>query len=191
MGARASTSRCNWAILRKRWPVVEEAPLLETSSASAGRVIDHRQVMELPYSDINPYALRTPVPAAPSLSSRRPTRLANSGLDTANFNASFGDTSGATVNFGKSGTNQLHGAVYDQHWQRRWNATQHFARLAWEDNVRTGKLSHDSQKQQSGRSNMPGATIGARRSAENPERPEQAVRLLQRRRRLICGLHDH
>ena len=185
--------------------VVEQAPLLETSSASAGRVVDNRQIMELPYSDLNPYVLAGLAPGmqwtgapdanrtlwsgggtssfntaggvgmneytidgAPNTgSSKRVAFIAPSDavgefrLETANFDASFGHTSGATVNLStKSGTNKFHGTVYDQHWQQRWNATQHFARLAWEDSVAKGKTSPDSQKQQSGRSNSPGASIG-------------------------------
>jgi hypothetical protein len=185
--------------------VVAQAPLLETSSASVGRVVDHRQIMELPYSDMNPYVLAGLAPGmqwtgapdanrtlwsgggtsafntaggvgmneytidgAPNTGSNKrvafiaPTdAVGEFRLETANFDASFGHTSGATVNLStKSGTNAFHGTVYDQHWQQRWNATQHFARLAWEDAVAKGKQSADSQKQQSGRSNTPGATIG-------------------------------
>ena len=185
--------------------VSEQAPLLETSSASAGRVVDHRQIMELPYSDLNPYVLaglaagmqwtgapdanRTlwsgggtsafntaggvgqneyTIDGAPNTgSSRRVAFIAPTDavgefrLETSNFDASSGHTSGATVNLStKSGTNKLHGTFYNQHWQQRWNATQHFARLAWEDAVAKGTQSKDSQKQQSGRSNSPGATVG-------------------------------
>lgn len=185
--------------------VTAEAPLLETASASAGRVVDNRQVMELPYSDMNPYVLSALAPGmqwtgapdanrtlwsgggtsafntaggvgqneysidgAPNTgSSRRVAFIAPSDavgefrLETANFDASFGRTSGATVNLTtKSGGNQYHGTVYNQHWQQRWNATPHFTRLAWEDSVRKGTKSEDSPKQVSGRSNSPGATIG-------------------------------
>lgn len=185
--------------------VTAEAPLLETASASAGRVVDNRQVMELPYSDMNPYVLSALAPGmqwtgapdanrtlwsgggtsafntaggvgqneysidgAPNTgSSRRVAFIAPSDavgefrLETANFDASFGRTSGATINLTtKSGTNQYHGTVYNQHWQQRWNATPHFTRLAWEDAVRKGTASKDDPKQESGRSNSPGATIG-------------------------------
>jgi hypothetical protein len=37
--------------------VKAEAPLLDTASASGGRVIDNRQIMELPLGDMNPFAL--------------------------------------------------------------------------------------------------------------------------------------
>src|SRR5439155_19424159 len=47
-----------------------------------------------------------------------------------------------------------------QHWQQRWNATNPFTRLAWEDQVRQGKISPDTPKQAPGRSNNFGGTIG-------------------------------
>jgi hypothetical protein len=82
-------------------------------------------------------------------------------LETSNFDAAFGHTSGATINLStKSGTNQFHGTLYSQHWQQRWNATPHFTRLAWEDRVAKGLITKDTPKQQPGRSNSPGATIG-------------------------------
>ncbi|HSU69483.1 MAG TPA: carboxypeptidase-like regulatory domain-containing protein, partial [Tepidisphaeraceae bacterium] len=37
--------------------VTAEAPLLDTTSASGGRVIDRKQIMELPFSDMNPFTL--------------------------------------------------------------------------------------------------------------------------------------
>ena len=37
--------------------VTAEAPLLDTTSASGGRVIDNKQVTQLPFSDMNPFAL--------------------------------------------------------------------------------------------------------------------------------------
>ncbi len=140
--------------------VVAEAPLLETSTASAGRVVDNRQIMELPYSDLNPYVLAGLAPGmqwtgapdnnrtlwsgggtsafntaggvgqneytidgVPNTGSNRrvafiaPTdAVGEFRLETANFDASFGHTSGATVNLStKSGTNQLHGTMYNQH----------------------------------------------------------------------------
>jgi hypothetical protein len=82
-------------------------------------------------------------------------------LETVNFDASFGHTSGATINLStKSGTNKFHGTLYNTHWQQRWNGTPHFTRLQWEDQVNSGLISKDTPKQQPGRSNSPGATIG-------------------------------
>jgi hypothetical protein len=37
--------------------VTAEAPLIDTTTASGGRVIDNREVMQLPFSDMNPFAL--------------------------------------------------------------------------------------------------------------------------------------
>ncbi len=37
--------------------VTAEAPLLDTTTASGGRVIDNRQIMELPFNDLNPFVL--------------------------------------------------------------------------------------------------------------------------------------
>ena len=60
-------------------------------------------------------------------------------LETSSFDASYGHTSGATVNVSsRSGTNQFHGSIFDQHWQNRWNATPHFTRLAYEAQVAAG-----------------------------------------------------
>src|SRR2546427_11425126 len=160
--------------------VTAEAPLLETSTASGGRVLDQRQLVNLPFSDLNPFALTALAPGIQWTGQpeyRRPfdnggtsSFNANGGvgqneysmdgmsvtgtgrrvgfvppadsitefkLETSNFDASQGFTSGAAINVvSKSGTNQLHGALFDQHWQQRWNATPHFTRLRWEDQVR-------------------------------------------------------
>ena len=37
--------------------VTAAAPLLDTTAASGGRVIDNRQVMQLPFNDLNPFVL--------------------------------------------------------------------------------------------------------------------------------------
>jgi hypothetical protein len=184
--------------------VTTEAPLLETTTASGGRVIDTRQMIELPYSDMNPFAL-TGLAAGMQWTGqpeyRRPfdnggtsafntaggigqneygidgatvvgtgrrvgfvppsDAIAEFKMETANFDASVGHTSGATVNVStKAGTNDYHGSLYDQHWQQRWNATQHFTRLAWENQVASGKISKDMPKQAPGRSNQFGGTLG-------------------------------
>jgi len=184
--------------------VTTEAPLLETTTASGGRVIDTRQMIELPYSDMNPFAL-TGLAAGMQWTGqpeyRRPfdnggtsafntaggigqneygidgatvvgtgrrvgyvppsDAIAEFKMETANFDASVGHTSGATVNVStKAGTNDYHGSLYDQHWQQRWNATQHFTRLAWENQVASGKISKDTPKQAPGRSNQFGGTLG-------------------------------
>ena len=184
--------------------VTAEAPLIDTTSASGGRVIDNKQIMQLPFSDMNPFALATLAPGmqwtgqpeyrrpfdnggtssfntaggvgsneytidgAPATGTGRRVGFVPPSdaveefkLETSPFDASYGHTSGATVNvMTKAGTNTWHGSLYDQHWQQRWNATQHFDRLAFEDAVRRGKAKADDQKQASGRSNNFGATIG-------------------------------
>jgi hypothetical protein len=82
-------------------------------------------------------------------------------METASFDASYGHTSGATVNLStKSGTNTYHGSLFDQHWQQRWNATPHFTRLLYEKNVREGKAKSGDPKQAPSRSNQFGASLG-------------------------------
>ena len=182
--------------------VTAEAPLLETTTASGGRVLDQRQLINLPFSDLNPFALTALAPGMQWTGQpeyRRPfdnggtssfntmggvgqneytvdgMTVTGSGrrvgfvppadsvsefkLETSNFDASQGFTSGAAINVvSRSGTNKFSGSVFDQHWQQRWNATGHFDRLAWENAVRTGAISPDTQKQASGRSNNYGFT---------------------------------
>jgi hypothetical protein len=184
--------------------VTEAAPLLETTSASSGRVIERRQIMELPLSDMNPFTLaalspgmqwtgnpgfRRPsdnggsssyntaggvgqneytIDGAPVTGTSRrvafvppPDSVEEFKLETNSFDASYGHTSGATVNaVTKSGGNTPHGSLYDQHWQQRWNATSHFPRLAFDDAVRQGKRSASDEKQATGRSNFFGAAFG-------------------------------
>ena len=82
-------------------------------------------------------------------------------MELMNFDASTGHSSGAFVNMStKSGTNQYHGSLFEQHWQQRWNATPHFTRLAWQQGIRNGTISKDTPEQPSGRSNQFGGTIG-------------------------------
>jgi len=42
--------------------VVAQAPLLDTTTASGGRVVDTRQIQDLPFSDMNPFAMATLAP---------------------------------------------------------------------------------------------------------------------------------
>src|SRR5437763_14231696 len=43
-------------------------------------------------------------------------------VETANFDAQVGHTSGAQISImTKSGTNSYHGDLTEQHWQQRWN----------------------------------------------------------------------
>ncbi|HNY41380.1 MAG TPA: carboxypeptidase-like regulatory domain-containing protein, partial [Bryobacteraceae bacterium] len=177
--------------------VTGEAPLLETTSASGGRVLDNRQILNLPFSDTNPFALTALAPGMQWTGQpeyRRPfdnggTSAFNTAggvgqneytidgmtvtgtgrrvgftppsdsvgefkLETSNFDASQGFTSGAAINVSsRSGTNAFHGALFDQHWQQRWNATPFFTREPFDAGVRSGTIPSDRQKQATGRSN--------------------------------------
>ena len=178
--------------------VTAEAPLLETSSASGGRVLDQQQLVNLPFSDLNPFALSALAPGMQWTGQpeyRRPfdnggtSAFNTSGgvgqneytmdgmsvtgtgrrvgftppadsvsefkLETSNFDASQGFTSGASINVSsKSGTNALHGSVFNQHWQQRWNATPFFTREPFDAGVRVGTIdATKKQKQAPGRSN--------------------------------------
>ncbi|MDZ4796878.1 MAG: carboxypeptidase-like regulatory domain-containing protein [Bryobacteraceae bacterium] len=179
-----------------------EAPLLETTTASGGRVLDQQAIVNLPFSDLNPFALSALAPGMQWTGQpeyRRPfdnggtsafntmggvgqneytidgTTVTGSGrrvgytppadaitefkLETSNFDASQGFTSGAAINVvSRTGTNSLNGSVFNQHWQQRWNATNHFTRENWNQQVAAGKISKDSQKQATGRSNNYGLT---------------------------------
>lgn len=178
--------------------VTADAPLLETTTASGGRVLDSRQIANLPFSDTNPFALSALAPGMQWTGQpeyRRPfdnggtSSFATAGgvgqneytidgmtvtgsgrrvgfvppsdsitefkLETSNFDASQGFTSGAAINVSsRSGTNALHGAVFDQHWQQRWNATPFFTREPYDAGVRTGQIDpNKTKKQATGRSN--------------------------------------
>jgi hypothetical protein len=67
-----------------------EAPLLETTTASAGRVIDNRQIMELPYSDMNPYVLSALAPGMQWTGAPDNNRTLWSGGGTSAFNTAGG-----------------------------------------------------------------------------------------------------
>jgi len=178
--------------------VTAEAPLLETTTASGGRVLDQQQLINLPFSDLNPFALTALAPGMQWTGQpeyRRPfdnagtsafntmggvgqneytidgMTVVGSGrrvgfvppadsitefkLETANFDASQGFTSGAAVNVSsRSGTNALHGSVFNQHWQQRWNATPFFQRESYDARVRAGLIDpNTTKKQATGRSN--------------------------------------
>jgi hypothetical protein len=177
--------------------VTAEIPLLETTSASGGRVLDQKNLVNLPFSDLNPFALTALAPGMQWTGQPEYRRPFDNGgtssfntmggvgqneytidgmtvtgtgrrvgfvppsdsitefkLETSNFDASQGFTSGAAINVvSRGGTNQIHGAVFNQHWQQRWNATGHFARENWNAAVRAGRISPSTQKQATGRSN--------------------------------------
>ncbi|MBL8230128.1 MAG: carboxypeptidase regulatory-like domain-containing protein [Bryobacterales bacterium] len=177
--------------------VTADAPLLETSTASGGRVLDQRELLNLPFSDLNPFALTALAPGMQWTGQPEYRRPFDNGgtsafntmggvgqneytidgmtvtgtgrrvgftppadsitefkLETSNFDASQGFTSGAAINVSsRSGANKLTGSVFNQHWQQRWNATGHFTRENWNAAVAAGRISPDTQKQATGRSN--------------------------------------
>jgi len=177
--------------------VTAEAPLLETTTASGGRVLDSKNLVNLPFSDLNPFALTALAPGMQWTGQPEYRRPFDNGgtsafntmggvgqneytidgmtvtgtgrrvgftppadsvgefkLETSNFDASQGFTSGASINVSsRSGTNRFTGSVFNQHWQQRWNATGHFQRTLWESQVASGAISPDTQKQATGRSN--------------------------------------
>jgi hypothetical protein len=137
--------------------VTAEAALLETTTASAGQVIDTRRIQDLPLSDGNPFVLHRLAPGviytgdlkfsrpfdnagtssitvdgapggneftldgSPNMASGRrvafvPPRdvVEEFKVETASFDAQDGHTAGGTVNVAlKSGTNDLHGTLYE------------------------------------------------------------------------------
>lgn len=178
--------------------VTADVPLLETTTASGGRVLDSQQLVNLPFSDLNPFALTALAPGMQWTGQPEYRRPFDNGgtsafntmggvgqneytidgmtvtgtgrrvgftppadsvgefkLETSNFDASQGFTSGAAINVSsRSGTNALHGSVFNQHWQQRWNATPFFTREAYDAGVRTGRINPDTTpKQATGRSN--------------------------------------
>lgn len=184
--------------------VTGEAPLLETRSASGGRIVSNREIEELPVPSMNPFLMaglaagmqwtgspsgmqrafdvggttsfntagnvgqnEYTIDGAPVTGTERRVgyvppidAVGEFKLETSSFDASFGHTAGATVNVSsRSGTNQFHGSVFDQHWQNRWNATPHFTRLAYDAQVAAGTKKSSDQKQVSGRSNNYGGTF--------------------------------
>jgi len=174
-----------------------DVPLLETTSASGGRVLDQQALVNLPFSDLNPFALTALAPGMQWTGQPEYRRPFDNGgtssfntmggvgqneytidgmsvtgtgrrvgyvppsdaitefkLETSNFDASQGFTSGAAINVSsRGGTNKLHGSVFNQHWQQRWNATGHFQRESFDARARANQLKPNEQKQATGRSN--------------------------------------
>ena len=91
-------------------------------------------------------------------------------VETSNFDAAIGHTSGASVTMmTKSGTNQFHGSLTEQHWQQRWQATNFFTNQAYYRSIADAEAKGDfalanqirsTPKQASGRSNNYTAAIG-------------------------------
>ena len=177
--------------------VKADAPLLETTSASGGRVLDQKNLVNLPFSDLNPFALTALAPGMQWTGQPEYRRPFDNGgtssfntmggvgqneytidgmtvtgtgrrvgyvppsdaitefkVETSNFDASQGFTSGAAINVSsRGGTNKMHGSLFNQHWQQRWNATGHFQRESFDARARAGTLKANEQKQATGRSN--------------------------------------
>lgn len=184
--------------------VTAAPPLLDTTTATGGRVLANRDIMQLPSSFNNPFVLTALTPGmqwtgapgavrpydfggassfdtagnvgqneytidgAPVTGTARRVgfippsdAVTEFKIQTASFDASYGHTSGASINvMSKAGTNTYHGSLYDQHQQNRWNAMQHFSRLAREDAIRKGAIKPSDPKVPSGRTNNGGVTIG-------------------------------
>lgn len=91
-------------------------------------------------------------------------------IDTSGFDASVGNTTGATIAMmTKAGTNQLHGTATWQHWQQPWNGSTLFARQAYYRSIAQAEVAGDTALanqirsrniQPSAHSNNYGATIG-------------------------------
>jgi hypothetical protein len=91
-------------------------------------------------------------------------------VESANFDASIGHTSGMTVSvMTKGGTNSLHGALTEQHWQQRWNGTRFFVKQQYYRNIAAAEAAgntalarnlRNSPKQPSGHSNNYAGTVG-------------------------------
>jgi hypothetical protein len=193
--------------------VSAEAPLLDTSGISAGRVMDNRNVMDLPTFNNSPLMLIKLVPGIQASPNRRyngvnalggtgearnagpvggndwsidgapnmgagynaaylpySTTIQEFKVESTNFDASIGHTSGMVVTImTKGGTNTLHGALTEQHWQQRWNGTRFFVKQQYYRNIAAAEAAGNtalaeqlrrSPKQPSGHSNNYAASLG-------------------------------
>jgi hypothetical protein len=75
-------------------------------------------------------------------------------VETSNFDASIGQTSGAAISMiSKSGTNDFHGTATWQHWQQRWQGTpffvkkNYYARIAAAEAAGNTALANDLRNQ--------------------------------------------
>lgn len=193
--------------------VSAEAPLLDTSTISAGRVMENRSVNDLPTFNNSPLMLIKLVPGVQASANRRyngvnalggtgeahnagnvggndwsidgvpnmgggysaaylpySTTIQEFKVETANFDAAVGHTTGATISImTKSGTNSFHGALTEQHWQQRWNGTRFFVKQQYYRNIALAEGAGDTAKAQalrnsplqpSGHSNNYAGTVG-------------------------------
>src|SRR5438067_7882206 len=190
-----------------------EAPLLDTSSFSAGRVMENRSVNDLPTFNNSPLMLIKLVPGIEASSNRRyngvnalggtaeahnvgnvggndwsidgvpnigngysaaylpySTTIQEYKVETQNFDASVGHTSGASIAvMTKSGTNAVHGDLTWQFWNQRWNGTRFFVKQAYfrsiaqaeaQGNHASAEQLRNSPEQPSGHSNDYAVSVG-------------------------------
>jgi hypothetical protein len=193
--------------------VTAEAPLLDTSSFSAGRVMENRSVNDLPTFNNSPLMLIKLVPGIQASANRRyngvnalggtaeahnagnvggndwsidgvpnmgngysaaylpySTTIQEFKVESLNFDAAVGHTTGATISvMTKAGTNALHGALTEQHWQQRWNGTRFFVKQQFYRNIALAESAGDEARasqlrnsplQPSGHSNNFAGTVG-------------------------------
>ncbi len=193
--------------------VTAEAPLLDVSGISAGRVMENRSVTDLPTLNNSPLMLIKLVPGIQASANRRyngvnalggtseahnagnvggndwsidgvpnmgsgynaaylpySTTIQEFKVESTNFDASIGHTTGMTVSvMTKGGTNSLHGTLTEQHWQQRWNGTRFFVKQQYYRNIAAAEAAgnsalagrlRDSPRQPSGHSNNYAGTIG-------------------------------
>lgn len=171
--------------------VTTEAPLLEAATATLGRVVDQRRVLDMPLHGGNAFALARFAPGVNNFASvNLPTELsatpvsswigvngtpqqnteftidgtaAMSGrapaysppadmisefkIQTATYDAGIGRTAGGAINVAlKSGTNALHGSVYNTHNNAHLQSMDLFQRQ-FLYNPATGPLTADKRKQ--------------------------------------------
>lgn len=91
-------------------------------------------------------------------------------VETTNFDASIGQTSGAAITMiSKSGTNEFHGTATWQHWQQRWQGTPFFVKKNYYASIAAAEAAGNTaladklrsqDKQPTGRSNNWGLSGG-------------------------------
>src|SRR5215210_1620641 len=65
-------------------------------------------------------------------------------IETANFDASFGHSTGLGISMmTRSGTNQLHGSTNYQYWNNQWNAPKYFPKKNYYDNIAQARARGD------------------------------------------------
>jgi hypothetical protein len=165
--------------------VTDTPPLVETTNASIGSVVDSKRIQDLPLTDGNPFVLAHLAPGVLNLGNPRnqrtfdndstsdiaangtPTRRNEFQLDgvpdtagrivafipstdmvrefrvqTASYDAAYGNTPGAIVNVSlKSGTNNVHGSLWENLRNSATDATSFFTNRAGQQDP-TYRLNH-------------------------------------------------